>query len=85
MGDFSGIYLFNLAAILLFMCCVWLVSLRLKDASIMDIIWGPGFVLVVWLTFIRAGGAECSGLLAAFLVTIWGLRLGIHIGRRNIG
>jgi len=27
---------------------LWLVSLALRDASIVDIFWGPGFVVVGW-------------------------------------
>ena len=31
----------------------WLVSLPLRDASIVDIVWGLGFVAVGWVTAAR--------------------------------
>jgi steroid 5-alpha reductase family enzyme len=65
---------------------LWLVSLALRDASIVDIAWGPGFVLVGWVY--AAGVVDqltLRGVLAVVLVSVWGLRLAIHIGVRNGG
>ena len=33
------------------MLAAWLVSLPLKNASIADIVWGSGFVLIAWAAF----------------------------------
>ena len=30
---------------------LWLISLRMKDSSIIDIYWGFGFVLICWASF----------------------------------
>lgn len=75
----------NLAAVLCLMIGVWILSLFLRDASIADIFWGPGFVLVAWLTFFLADGYWNRRLLMALLVSAWGLRLAVHIGVRNLG
>ena len=75
----------NLAAIIALMTSVWLFSLVKKDASIIDVFWGLGFVLVAWLTFSRADGYLGRKLLITGLTTIWGLRLSIHILIRNWG
>lgn len=85
--DFLGLYVVALGVILLSVTLVWLVSLRLKDSSIVDIFWGLGFVIVVWVTFALAGGnaENTRGLLTAVLVTLWGTRLSLHIGVRNWG
>jgi steroid 5-alpha reductase family enzyme len=32
------------------MLVTWLVSVLIDDASIVDIVWGLGFVIVVWAT-----------------------------------
>jgi steroid 5-alpha reductase family enzyme len=64
---------------------VWLLSLVLKDASIVDSFWGLGFVLIAWVSYVAGDGWRPRGLLVAALVTVWGLRLSIHIGRRNLG
>jgi len=64
---------------------VWLLSLRLRDASIIDVFWGAGFVLIGWICAAVGDGDRGRRLLLAILVTIWGLRLAVHIGRRNLG
>lgn len=66
------------------MFLLWLVSLAVHDASIVDITWGPLFVLIAWVGY-AVGDGSPPALLVALLATAWGLRLGIHIGRRNIG
>lgn len=72
--------------ILLYMTLLWAVSLALKNSSIVDIFWGAGFVLSVWLyhSLTPDGLAARKGLLS-LLVTIWGLRLSGHILWRNWG
>jgi len=72
--------------ILGFMTVLWVVSLLLKDSSIVDIFWGAGFVLSVWVAFFST--LESLGVrdwLIAILVTIWGMRLSLHILFRNWG
>ena len=72
-------------AILFMMSVLWLISFRLKDASIVDIFWGIGFVIITWLSFTLAPGYLPRKQLVMALVTIWGLRLAVHIARRNRG
>jgi steroid 5-alpha reductase family enzyme len=68
------------------MTLLWLLSLRLKDASIVDIFWGTGFVISAWLYYILAPeGFPPRQALVLLLVTVWGLRLSLHIARRNLG
>lgn len=80
------IYATGLAVTLGLMTVLWLVSLRIKNSSIVDIFWGTGFVIAAWLFFaLTPQGYLPRKLLIAGLVTIWGLRLSIHIFRRNFG
>jgi steroid 5-alpha reductase family enzyme len=65
--------------ILLLMIALWLLSLLLKNSSIVDIFWGIGFIIVTWLAFMLAPGYLPRKQLVATLVTIWGLRLAIHM------
>ncbi len=68
------------------MILLWLLSLALRNSSIVDIFWGTGFVIVAWAAFLfTPDGFLPRKLLLAALVTIWGLRLSIHILRRNWG
>jgi steroid 5-alpha reductase family enzyme len=64
---------------------VWALSVRLKDASILDIAWGPGFVLAAGVYLWQAPEWTERGLLISALVALWGLRLGAHIGLRKRG
>ena len=38
------------------MTALWLVSLLLKDSSIVDMFWGAGFVLTAWVYFAFTDG-----------------------------
>jgi steroid 5-alpha reductase family enzyme len=83
---FLSVYLTGLAVIIGFMTVLWLVSLALKNSSIVDIFWGSGFVLAAWLYFaLTPDGFLPRKLLLVILVTVWGLRLSTHIFLRNKG
>ena len=81
----ASILLTNAVAILAMMTMLWGVSLVLKDASIVDIFWGAGFAVVAWVTFFSADGESARMVLLLTLTTIWGLRLAVYLGWRNIG
>src|SRR5262245_42055830 len=78
---------FTTAGIVIFMLMfvLWLISLALKNSSIVDIFWGIGFIIVTWIAFNLTQGYLPRKQLVATLVTIWGLRLAIHIAVRNWG
>ena len=84
--NFLSIYLTIGLVILGLMTMLWLLSLALKNASIVDIFWGTGFVITAWVGFfLTPEGFLARKLLLCALVTIWGLRLSIHILIRNGG
>ena len=65
---------------------LWIVSLRTRNASLVDIWWGPGFALIALLSFaLTPEGALSRRQLVLVLTTIWGLRLGTHLLVRNTG
>ena len=64
---------------------LWLISLPMRNSSIVDIFWGFGFVLVVWATFFEAGSASPRSVLVSVLTTLWGLRLAGYLAWRNLG
>lgn len=69
-----------------YMTLGWLVSVRLKNASIVDVLWGAGFVILAWTYFLLADdGYAGRKQLITILATIWGLRLSLHILVRNWG
>lgn len=75
----------NLAVALGMMVLFWLLSLALKDASIVDPFWGTGFVVLAWVTFFNVSEISSRSVLLLILVTVWGLRLSIYLLWRNVG
>ncbi len=72
-------------AILLFAYfTIWyIIGVIIKNASIIDIGWGFGFVVVAIVGFVQ-NITMATGIIT-LLVTVWGLRLTIHIFMRNFG
>lgn len=74
----------SLAAVLVFMSLVFLLSQRLKRLDVVDAAWGPAFVVVglagFWLGDQTAGLNVAS--LVNLLVILWAGRLAYHIIRR---
>ncbi len=65
------------------MLLTWLLSLALKNAAIVDVVWGLGFVCVAWAVRLQVEGDEARQNLLVALTTVWGLRLAIHLLGRN--
>jgi steroid 5-alpha reductase family enzyme len=62
---------------------LWRVSLRTRNAAIVDVGWAYGFTLVV-ATFIVAGPARAASWAPiAAVVVFWSLRLGTHLVDRG--
>jgi steroid 5-alpha reductase family enzyme len=75
----------NLVLTLALMAALWVVSLALRDVSIVDVFWGIGFVVIAGATFLQTGPATPRKLLLFGLTTLWGLRLAVYLGRRKFG
>ena len=82
---FFQIYFLALAVIMTMMTILWLISIRIKNVSIVDLFWGFGFVLANALYFMETDGFETRKSLLLVLVTIWGLRLSAYLAMRNLG
>ena len=62
----------------------WVLSLALRDASVIDPVWGPAFVVVALVGALAGGGAPARRWLLFGLTAVWGLRLGVHLARRRL-
>ncbi len=69
--------------ILAMMTVLWAVSVILRNASIVDLFWGVGFMLAAWFYFARAEGLPARRLLVVLLVSVWALRLSLYLAWRN--
>jgi steroid 5-alpha reductase family enzyme len=63
---------------------VFLWATLVRNNGYVDILWGLGFVAIAWVAY-GVGPEVWSRLIPTILVTIWGLRLALHIGARNLG
>ncbi len=73
----------NAGVVLGLMVLLWLVSLRLRNASIVDIFWGAGFVVVAVVSLVAGDGVDGRQNLLTALTALWGLRLAAYLARRN--
>jgi steroid 5-alpha reductase family enzyme len=81
----SNSYLPAALSVFLFMTVIFLVALLIKDNSIVDIAWGIGFVIIAIATRITGGESSAVSTAVMLLVTIWGIRLAVHIAVRRRG
>ena len=75
----------NLALIMACMLLLWLLSLRIANASIVDVFWGPGFAIVAFATLLLVDGFAPRQWLLTAMTVAWGLRLGAYLALRNLG
>lgn len=79
------IFLTGGLAILVYVTIIWIISLLKKDAGIMDIFWGFGFIVTGYFYLSADYSNALQPRLLYALVLLWGLRLSIHIAERNLG
>jgi steroid 5-alpha reductase family enzyme len=62
----------------------WLFSVLVKDASVADVFWGLYFIIIAAGLYVFLPSHTRLQLIDLTLVSIWGLRLSWHIGKRKI-
>lgn len=77
----------SLPFLLMLVTGLWFLSLRMRDAGIVDIFWGPGIAAMAWWYAWQVGWSSLSTKhwICLGLVTLWALRLGIYLAKRNLG
>lgn len=83
--DFLPVFVSGLLTVGVAVTVLWLVSLALKDSSIVDIFWGLGFVIAAVTYATQTSPQTGRHILVVALVTAWGVRLAAHLARRNLG
>ena len=75
------------AAVVVFgaLTVLWAISVAVKDASLVDIFWGFGFLLVAAVCLYLVPVKTPYLILLAAMPIIWGLRLTFYLGKRNLG
>jgi steroid 5-alpha reductase family enzyme len=85
MGSLPGFCLLALATIVLLMTATWVVSVVVRNASIVDVVWSLTFLAVAVAGLAVGEGLGARRALVFALVAIWAVRLAVHIGVRNHG
>lgn len=77
----------TLIAIVLFIyfTALFLWAQVLRNNSIVDLAWGIGFILVALAGYFVMPQKTLVASITLILVSIWGLRLFLHLAKRNIG
>lgn len=79
------LFLYGTILILSLMSTLWLISVIIKNVSIVDLFWGAGFVTVNAFYFFVIGDFYLRQIILLILVSTWGFRLSGYLAWRNIG
>lgn len=79
------VVLYAAETVMIFMLAVYLIAQLIKNNSIVDIGWGIGFILISITLLIRMPLVDGVDEVISLMVTLWGLRLALHIYIRSRG
>ena len=79
------IYIQGFLLIISLMTFLWILSVYLRNVSIVDLFWGLGFIIVNALYIFSSEAINLRQIVLFVMVAIWGLRLSIYLAWRNIG
>jgi steroid 5-alpha reductase family enzyme len=83
----STVFLTAAGLLLLYMSCMFVIGWLAGDNSLVDIAYGPAFLVACWGAWLLGSDMPMHfrPLLLLILLTLWGARLGLHVGFRHRG
>ncbi len=75
-------FLIPFASLFAFVVFSFIFSLIKKRKDIADTLWGIGFLIVTWTSFLL-NQFSLNSLIVSLLVSFWAIRLSLHIYKRN--
>jgi steroid 5-alpha reductase family enzyme len=72
-------FLMGAATIVVMLTCVWVASLVLRDAGIIDMFWGLGYALIALTTLLSSENLSPLAVTTGLAVMAWGVRLFTHL------
>ena len=87
LGAFLASLPWVIAGLVVLLAVTFAVAVRQNRHSVIDTVWGLGFVVVAGISWVLSAGYGDAGrrLLLLALVAVWGIRLAVHIGARARG
>ena len=79
------LWLSGFLVVLIFLVLLWILSVIIKNASIIDPFWGTGFVILITYYIFDTQNLNPETQLLWILTTVWGLRLSLFLLKRNWG
>jgi steroid 5-alpha reductase family enzyme len=73
----------GLAVLFVFMCVVWLIQLKTKNAGVVDSLWAFSFPLLASVYLVISDQYGPRQWTLYVIVVCWGVRLGLHLFERN--
>lgn len=75
----------NFGIVMVAVLILWLVSIAIRDVSIIDMFFAVIFFFVAGATYLLSDGVAVRKQLILVLVSIWALRITLHLLKRNWG
>ncbi|GLZ40252.1 DUF1295 domain-containing protein [Actinokineospora sp. NBRC 105648] len=75
----------TLVAVVVVLAITFAISVRRGKFDTIDTVWGLGFAVIAIVTFALSTGDLAVRLVATVLPVVWGVRLAVHLHRRNRG
>ncbi len=72
-------YLWGCLTVVLMMVIIWLIHLPLKNAAIVDMGWGLGFILMTLIFVSHGAGWTLRNQIIFVLVALWGVRIMLYV------
>jgi steroid 5-alpha reductase family enzyme len=83
--SFTQVYFQGLGLIIIMMSILWIISIIIKNVSIVDLFWGLGFLLSGSFYFLKTDGFGPRKIILIILVAFWAIRLSGYLTWRNSG
>ena len=69
--------------VFIYVTIAWLKTVSSGNVTVMDVLWGMGFVFIAWTRFLLSESYNIASVACLACVTIWGLRLGYVLHKRT--
>lgn len=84
MSEILQLYSALIVLIPVYMTCWYILSLIFRRNDVADVAWWIGFLLVAWHSLLSTPSGSYSSFIVTVLVSIWSIRLSLHIFLRNL-